>query len=183
MKTGIVALVVAFKPSTQSPEDVAPAPVKEVRAIETPAFVEPVLIDAFSDDTEVEILQEAWENNELTDGDKPIPDPLKQIYEMRERQTKEDEEFGNYVEDLLTNPFLRKDIQAHAVQWLRSKIRIEEYHHCERDAMRVIAEYAFQIYRQDPAKRDFFLAGPVAKVRVRIFELKEADQDVFKKAA
>ena len=179
MKTGIVALVIGFKPSTESPESLASTNEKA----ENPKFVQPLLIDAFSDDQEVEILQEAWENNELTESDKPIPDPLRQIYEMRDRQVKEDEDFGNYVEDLLNNPFLRKDIQEHALQWLKSKIRIEEYHACEREAMRVIAEYAFQIYRQDPAKRDFFLAGPVAKVRVRVFELKEADRDVLKKAA
>lgn len=124
---------------------------------------QPVLVEKFSDDREIAVLEGALATGENS--------PLELIYSMREKQTKEDEEFGNYVEELLSQPFIRPEIQEHGLQWLKSKIRIEEYQRCEAEATRIIAEYAFQLYVGNPNRTDFFLAGPVSKVRVRVFPL------------
>jgi len=35
----------------------------------------------------------------------------------------------------------------------------------------VIAQYAFQVFSDDPAKTDFLLAGPKARVRIRVIDL------------
>lgn len=124
---------------------------------------QPVLLDALSDDDEVKMLERAIERGS--------EDPIGQVYEHRTKAAEEDEAFGDYVEDLLSRPFLKPEIQKHGVQWLRSKLKIEHYQQSEAEATRVIAAYAFQVFMEDPAKTDFVLAGPRAKVRIRVFTL------------
>ena len=121
----------------------------------------PSLVDVISDDHEISLLESSSRAGEV--------DLLRPVYEFRKRQCAEDEQFGEYVEDLLSQPFLRPEIQEHGVQWLRSKIRIEEFQRSESDAARIIAEYAMKILLENPEKKDFFLAGPSTMVRVRVF--------------
>jgi hypothetical protein len=59
------------------------------------------------------------------------------------------------------------------VQWLKSRIRIEQFQEDEKEAAKVIAEYAFKIFSEETALRDFFLAGPKAQVRVRVIVVQE----------
>ena len=53
--------------------------------------------------------------------------PLQRVYDHRNDQFREDEEFSDYVEDLLSRPNLKAEMQNYGVQWLKSKIRIERY--------------------------------------------------------
>ena len=124
----------------------------------------PVLVESLSDDREIAELQQAVELGHQ--------DPLQHVYQQRERQTKEDEEFGNYIEELLSQPFIRPEVQDHGVQWLKSKMRIEQYQKSEREATQVISDYAFKLYMENPARKEFYLAGPTSKVLVRVFPLK-----------
>ncbi len=124
---------------------------------------EPVLLEALSDLREISMLESALQ--EGTDN------PLRPIYETREVREREDEEFGDYVEELLCQPFLRPEIQEQAVQWFKSKIKIEEFQRSEREATEIIATYAYGLFREDSHKRDFTLAGANAAVRVRIIEV------------
>lgn len=126
---------------------------------------EPVLVEALSDEEEIRCLEEALKQGH--------PDPLKTVHERRQRVEKEEEEFGDYVEDLLTQPFVHPEIRAHGLRWMRSKIRIEEYQRIEAEAAGTIAEYAFKLYATNRDKTDFFLAGPRAQVRIRVFEVLE----------
>jgi hypothetical protein len=145
MKTGTVALIVGHRPGE-------------------PPTGDPVLVEALSDDREIEALERAVRaGNEA---------PLVTVYELRSRQSREDEEFGDYVEELLSQPFVRPEIQEHGVQWLKSKIRIEQFQRSETEAMRVIADYAFKLFLQDRNKTDFLLASAAAQVRIRVFWLK-----------
>ncbi len=96
-------------------------------------------------------------------------EPLQRVFEQRERTIKEEEEFGDYVEELLCRPFLRSEVQQHALQWMKSKIRIEQYQRQEAEAAKIIAEYAYQLFRDDTSRTDMILKGPSAQVRVRIF--------------
>ena len=123
----------------------------------------PELVEALSDDSEITVLERA-----LTEGE---GDPLEAVHAHREKVRQEDEEFGDYVEELLSQPFLKPEVQEHGVQWLKSKIKIEKYQRCEQEATRVIAEYAYALYCRDPERLDFFLAGPSARVRIRVFRL------------
>lgn len=126
----------------------------------------PQLVEALSDELEIEILELALQEGES--------DPLSLIYRRRERQTREDESFGNYVEELLSQPVVKPEVQDHAVQWLKSKMKIEGYQRTESEATRVIADYAYRLFMDNRARKDFVLAGPKAQVRVRIFELRQA---------
>lgn len=119
------------------------------------------LVDTLSDDREINVLESA-----ITTGE---TDPLSKVYTHRESQAVEENEFADYVEELLSHPFLRREIQEHGVQWLKSKMRIEQYQKSETEAAKIIAEYAFQLFCHEPDRTDFFLAGPSAEVRVRIF--------------
>ncbi len=101
------------------------------------------------------------------------PEPLKRVHDFRSKQNAEDEEFADFVESLISQPFVKPDVQEHAVQWFKSRAKIEAYQKAEDHASQVIAMYAFEIYQTDPSKTDFFLAGPRAKVRIRIIEVKE----------
>ncbi len=123
----------------------------------------PVLIETLSDDREIHLIE-----GELQKGDS---DPLDRLRAHREQVSKEEEEFGDYVEELLSQPFVRPEIQEHGIQWLKSKIRIEEYQRSEVEAARVIADYAYRVFQEDPRRTDFYLAGPTNKVRIRVFVL------------
>ena len=128
----------------------------------------PSLIDIISDDHEIRLLESAYKHGET--------DPLELVYAHRVKQAQEDDEFGNYVEELLSQPFVRTEIQDHGVQWLKSKLRIEQYQKSEAEAAKVIATYALKIIEEDRAKTDFFLAGPTTMVRVRVFETKALEK-------
>lgn len=123
----------------------------------------PVLVDQFSDDAEINAFESAAQEG--------TENPLDAVYERRQKLAREDEEFGNYVEDLLSQPFVRPEIQEHGVQWLKSKLKIENFQKCENEASKVIADYAFRVFLEDPSKTDFLLAGPMAKVRIRVLPL------------
>ena len=123
----------------------------------------PKLIEMLSDDKEIALFEKGIKSGEA--------DPLLAVYDLRAQQEKEDDEFGDYVESLLTQPFTRLDIQDHGVRWFRSKIKIEEFQKTESQAREVIANFAYQLYLEDQARTDFVLAGPTAQVRVRVFTL------------
>ena len=108
------------------------------------------------------------------------PQPLKKVEEYRLKQASEDEEFADFVEGLLSQPFLKPEVQEHAVQWFKSRVKIEGYQRAEDEASRVIAQYAFDIYSADLERTDFLLTGPKAKVRIRVFHL---DEKADRKAA
>ncbi len=124
---------------------------------------QPVLLEQLSDDLEITLLEEALQER--------MKEPLELIYAHRQRQQEEDEEFGDYVERLLSQPAVRPEIQAHGVQWLKSKLKIESFQKSETEASKIIADFAFRLFREDPDKTDFILAGPVAQVRVRVFQV------------
>jgi hypothetical protein len=124
---------------------------------------EPVLADTLTSSEEILELELAVKNRD--------PEPLKRVQDFRSKQVTEDEEFADFVEGLLSQPFVKPDVQEHAVQWFKSRSKIEAYQKAEDEASRVIAQYAFQIYMNDPDKTDFLLTGPRAKVRIRIIEL------------
>ena len=119
----------------------------------------------------------------LTDGDEILefelamvdqdPEPLRRITHFRAKQVSEEEEFADFVEGLISQPFVKPDVQEHAVQWFKSRAKIEAFQKAEDEASRVIAQYAFQIYQGDPSRTDFMLAGPRAKVRIKIIVLEE----------
>lgn len=123
----------------------------------------PKLVETLSDEFEIELLVQAVNAGK--------PDPMELIYEFRARQKAQDTSFGDYVEDLLSKPFVNSTIQGHAVKWLKSKIRIERFQKMENDAAQIIAEYAYQVFQKDPDKTDFFLASPQTKIRIRIFQI------------
>lgn len=123
-------------------------------------------IETFSDDREIRALEAA-----IAEGHHF---PLQKVYEHRQSMEKEDQEFGDYVEDLLSKQFVRPEIQQHGVAWLKSKVKIEQFKDQEQEAAEVIANYALNRYKKDPDLIDFVLAGPGVQVRVRIFKVKLA---------
>ncbi|MDR3608614.1 MAG: hypothetical protein P4M08_14720 [Oligoflexia bacterium] len=120
----------------------------------------PTLLDAFSDSHEIRLLESS-----LSAG---VDDPLKSIYDRRVEQTLEDEKFSDYVEELLSSPFVKPEIQEHGVQWLKSKIRIEEFQRKETEAAKIIAKFAFNVFCDDPSRLEMTLAGPSAQVKVKV---------------
>ncbi|OFZ81485.1 MAG: hypothetical protein A2603_07085 [Bdellovibrionales bacterium RIFOXYD1_FULL_55_31] len=121
------------------------------------------LLDTLSDDREIALLESAC--------DEGLTDPLQNIYDRRQRQVQEDNEFGDYVEELLSQPFLRPEIREHGVQWLKSKIRIEEYQKTEVEAAKTIADFAYRMFLENPKMTDFSLTGSATIIRVRVFVL------------
>ncbi len=124
---------------------------------------EPVLAETLTSAEEILELEMA-----MIDRD---PEPLRRVEVYRKKQASEDEEFADFVEGLLSQPFVKPDVQEHAVQWFKSRAKIEAYQKAEDDASRVIAQYAFKIYSSDPNRTDFMLAGPRAKVRIKVIDL------------
>lgn len=125
----------------------------------------PLLLDTISDGHEISILEAS-----LQVGEK---DPLSRVYDHRLKQTRDDNEFSDYVENLLAKPFLKEDVQNHGVQWLKSRIRVEKFQKDEDEAAKIIANYAFGIFSEKMDLRDFTLAGPHSQVRVRVLVVSE----------
>ncbi len=147
MKQATIALVVRHDPST-------PGHLKD-----------PQLLGVLSDDREIEVFERALLSR--------VENPLAILESYRERIALEEGEFGDYVEELLSQPVIKPEIREHGLQWLKSKIRIEQYQKAEKEAVEVISNYALQIYIQDPEKTDFLLAGPATHVRVKVFCLSD----------
>ena len=127
------------------------------------------LIETLADNQEIELFEAA-----LKEGSK---DPMKYIEQHRQRQDAEDETFGDYVEQLLTQPFIKAELREHGINWFYSRMRVERYRRHEQDAAKVIAEYALKVYRDAPDREEFILAGPRAKVQIRIFSVNRLDQE------
>jgi hypothetical protein len=125
-----------------------------------------VHIETLSDKDEIESLAEAL--------DFGTQDPLNLIYEQRKVQEQLEVDFEDYVEALLTRPFLNLAIQSQGVQWFKSRIKIQEFKKSEEAAADVIAEHALKIYHKDPSQTDFFLMAKNSQVRVRVFLLPES---------
>ena len=119
----------------------------------------PVLAETLTSSEEILELELAMMNHEEA--------PLKRVHDFRKKQYSEDEEFADFVEGLLSQPFVKPDVQSHAVQWFKSRTKIEAYQKAEDDASRVIAQYAFQVFTKDATKVDFLLAGPKANTNSR----------------
>lgn len=121
----------------------------------------PVLVASLSDDKEITLLEQALIGGKI--------DAFQSVLDHRAQSEREDEEFANYIEELLSQPFVRPEIQEHGVQWFKSKMRIEEFQRTESEATRVIAEYAIKIFLNHPDRTEFLLAGPNATVAIRVF--------------
>jgi hypothetical protein len=133
----------------------------------------PTLAEIISDDSEIEVLETAF-----ADRGK---DPLEEVHLLREKAAREDDAFGDYVEQLLTQPFVKPEIQQHGVEWLKSRIRIEQYQKTEESAAKVIGGYAYKLFSENQQLTDFFLSGPNTRVRVRIFVI--GQQETSSRAA
>lgn len=130
----------------------------------------PVLLETISDSHEIQLLEQSVQLG--------VSDPLQKVREHRDKQYREDDEFSDYVEGLLSKPYLKTEIQKYGVQWLKSRIRIEQFQKDEKEAAKVIAHYAFQIFSGKTSLRDFFLSGPKAQVRVRVIVVQRRQDSV-----
>ena len=129
----------------------------------------PRLVESFSDAREIAILE--------TTIEKGVEDPISCIQHYRLEKKREEEEFADYVEDLLSKSAVNPEVLEHGVQWFKSRVKIEEFRKQEVEAATVIAGYAFQIFMQNIQRTDFILAGPSAQVRVRVFVIDEASRE------
>ncbi|MCM0607343.1 MAG: hypothetical protein KA715_14735 [Xanthomonadaceae bacterium] len=128
----------------------------------------PTVIETLSDDQEIQWVEQKMSCRELA-----LIDELKKL---RETRTTEEEQFGDYVEKLLSQPFVDPAISEQGMLWMHSKIKIEKFRKSETEAAKVIAEFAIRFFTENPECEDFYLMGPSAKVRVRIFKLDEQKQ-------
>lgn len=129
----------------------------------------PTLFEALTSAEEILELELALKNSD--------PNPLMRVHEYRKKQLDEDEDFADFVEGLLSQPFVKPEVQDHAVQWFKSRAKIEAFQKAEDQASKVIALYAFEIFQNNPEKTDFFLAGPRARVRIRVIQVQGASRD------
>jgi hypothetical protein len=136
----------------------------------------PQIVEILSDEQEIEILEASFKEGLKIES-------LEKIYEYRRRLNEQEEQFGNYVEDLLAHPFIRKEIRDHGLQWLKSKMRIEQYEKTEKEAAQVIADFAMKVFASNPSKTDFMIAGPKSQVRVLVFVLPETKAPSGKRVA
>jgi hypothetical protein len=123
----------------------------------------PCWVDTLLEESEIEYLAAVVQANES--------EPLRRVYEFRAQQKAKEEEMGDFVEELLSKPFLNPKVQNHGINWLKSKIKIENYQKIEQQAAEIVADYAFKIYQQDLGKTDFFLVSATSQVRVRVFTI------------
>lgn len=121
------------------------------------------LVDVLFEEHEIESVDQALQFG--------TQNPLSTIYQKRVEQSKKDEEFGDYVESLLTRSFPNSEIRNHCIQWLISKLKIEEFLKTERKAAETIAQYALKVFQSNPGSKDFMLKSVTSCVRIRVFEI------------
>ena len=122
-----------------------------------------VLKETLHDESEIEILK-----NSIKKGSSA---PLEAVYQFRAEKDEKENEFADHVEGLLCNPFLKSEVQEHAIQWFRSRIKIENFQKIEREAASVIAKYACEIFNSNRFRDDFLLSTKKTSVRIRVFML------------
>jgi hypothetical protein len=127
----------------------------------------PVLETTLFDEWEIQLLEAALVAQE--------PEPMKHVHNYRTQEQQKELELADFVEELVSKPFLSSQIQHYGMQWFKSKIKIDEYNKLEQDAIQVIAKYAFQLFLKDSHKTDYFLLSPNSRVRVRVFILPSRD--------
>ncbi len=118
----------------------------------------PELLDTFSDQNEIEIFEQT-----LSAG----KNPLEAVYRLRRQVEAEDEHFGNFIEEVLSEKGVSVMIQTHASQWFKSKLKIERFRKAEMEAREIIAEFAYQVFCENTALTDFMISGSTAQVQVR----------------
>lgn len=121
------------------------------------------LVDILSDIQDIEYLETA-----ILAGKE---DPLREMYDHREQRTQQDEEFGDYVEDLLCRANVDPEVQKQGIQWFQSRMKLATYQKQEQEAARIIGEYAFKLFEQDRRRTDYLLMSSTRQIRVRIFQL------------
>ncbi len=122
--------------------------------------------DILQDEYEIECLENALRRGER--------DPLQEIIHRRTLLDQKESLQADYIEELLSRPFVRPSLQQQGVLWFKSKMKLDVHREAENEAAKVIADYAYQIYQTNPARTDFLLAGPRSQVRIRIFSLAAA---------
>jgi len=132
--------------------------------VANPEGSKPLLLDTLLNNYEMILFEKALKEGSLN--------PLQDVYEFRTRQSAQDDEIGNYVERILSNPFLSPHLQEQGVRWLKSKIKLENFEKTEKKAAQVIAEYACKIFETDPHKTEFLLSSTTSQVLIRIFLLR-----------
>jgi hypothetical protein len=126
----------------------------------------PVLIDTLTDHSEIEYYQAS-----LTKGES---NPLGEIYSHRDQSEKQDAELADYIEEFLSKPFPEIGVQQQATKWLRVKMKLEQSLKKEKEAARVIADYAYRAFVTEPERNDFFIESSRFRLRVRVFTLPQS---------
>ena len=121
------------------------------------------LVDIIQDEGEINCIESA-----LKRGEK---DPLKEIHQRRSLIEEQETLQGDMIEELLSQPFVKPHVQEQGLLWLKSKIKLDTHRKAETEAVEIIAQYAYQLFKNDPSQVDFILVGPNSQVRIRIFDL------------
>lgn len=119
------------------------------------------LLEIISDEREIAVFEK--------ESVKSSTNPLQKVWDYRAKQIQEENNFADYVEELITKPFQKPEVKEHGIQWLKSRIRIEQFQRTESEAAQIIAKFALDVYIKDREKTDFFLKGPTTQVRVKVF--------------
>ena len=125
----------------------------------------PKILEAVSEDPEILLIEQALADQQV--------DPVSAVRQRRQEQDDEEEAFADYIEGLLSVPACGIELQRHAGLWFRSRMDLEAYRRAETEARRVIVDFAFRLFCDDPSQTDFILTGPQAGVRVIIREIEE----------
>jgi hypothetical protein len=120
-----------------------------------------VLIDTLSDEQEIEYFEQLMHVRD--------PDPLRRIYQLRTVQQGKEDEMADFIENLVSQPFVSEKVKTQGIRWFKSKIKIENFHQLEMEAAQVISEFAFKMFQKEPEKTDYFLVAPQSRIRVRVF--------------
>ncbi len=119
--------------------------------------------DVLQDAYEIEYLEKAIQLGERQ--------PMQEIINRRALIHEQEDLQADYIEDILCKPFAGPKVKTQGLLWFESKIKLDRHRQAETDAALVIADYAYQIYQNDPSRTDLLLSGPKSQVRVRIFRL------------
>lgn len=124
---------------------------------------DPILLDSLSDDNEISTLEKSI----LVGGGHP----LEMIYEEREKKRQCDQVMGAALERVIQEKDRPQEVKFYAIDWFKTKSRIDQLLEEEAKSREVIAKFAFQLFCEDHRKKDFFLQGSQVKLRVRVFIL------------
>jgi len=127
------------------------------------------LVETLTDSGEIDLVKQI-------EKDTNLEDVLKLVKHYRQANRALEERVGDQVEEILVSLSSPPEAKFHAMEWMKSALKMESFRKDEYSAAQTIGQFAYDVYKKQPELTDFVLQAEKAQVRVLIFSLQRSTQ-------